>query len=164
MARPRKIKKLSPNDPPERAARRILRARLAEFYSHWSDPDQTPTLEQLHDTRISGKRLRYSAESLREFYPDRLALLIELLKRGQDLLGEIQDCATQREMVRRSLVRMRKDDREIAALERLIAEYDQRQTALLAQFREVWRGMAMREFRRSLKAMIGRTKASNDSA
>ncbi len=157
MAKPRKIKKLSPGDSPERAARRILRTRLAEFYSHWPDPDRMPTLEQLHDMRISGKRLRYSAESLRQFYSDRLALLIELLKRGQDLLGEIQDCVAQREMIRRSLARLKKDDREIAALKRLIAEYDQRQTILFGQFREVWRGMAMREFRRSLKAMIGRT-------
>lgn len=156
MAKPRKIKKLSPGDSPERAARRILLARLKEFYSHWPDPDQTPTPQQLHDMRISGKRLRYSAESLREFYPDRLGLLIDLLKRGQDLLGEIQDCATQREMIRRSLVRLRKDDREIAALKRLIADYDQRQATLFAQFREIWRGMTMRKFRRSLKAMITR--------
>jgi CHAD domain-containing protein len=157
MAKPRKIKKLSPGDSPERAARRILLARLKEFYSHWPDPDQTPTPQQLHDLRISGKRLRYSAESLREFYPDRLGLLIDLLKRGQDLLGEIQDCATQREMIRRSLVRLKKDDREIAALKRLIADYDERQATLFTQFREIWRGMTMRKFRRGLKAMITRS-------
>ena len=162
MAKPRKIKRLSPDDSPERAASRILLTRLAEFYSHWPDPDQTPTLGQLHDMRISGKRLRYSAESLRELYPDRLALLIELLKRSQDSLGEIQDCVTQREMIRRSLARMKKDGAKIAALARLIAEYDQRQTTLFAQFREIWRGMAMQEFRRGLKVMVSRTRVTPD--
>jgi CHAD domain-containing protein len=155
MARPRKIKRLSPDDPPERAARRILRKRLAEFYSHWPDPDCMPTDQQLHDLRISGKRLRYSAESLREFYPDRLTLLIELLKRAQELLGDIQDCVTQRETVRRSLVRM-KNERAIAALERLNADYDARRDRLFDQFREIWRGMTGPAFRRGLKAMVSR--------
>src|SRR5215510_16072370 len=108
MAKPLKITKISLNDRPDKAARRILRTRIKEFYSCWPDPDHTPTLEQLHNLRISGKRLRYSAESLRELYPDRLALMIDLLKRSQDILGEIQDCVTQRRMIEAYLARMRR--------------------------------------------------------
>src|SRR5262244_1868680 len=99
MAKPLKIKKISSEDRPQIAAKRIMRTRIKEFYTHWNDPDRMPTAEQLHNLRISGKRLRYSAESLRELYPDRLALLIDILKRSQDLLGEIQDCGTQRGVV-----------------------------------------------------------------
>jgi CHAD domain-containing protein len=166
MAKPLKIKKISPDDRLEKAARRILRTRIKEFYSCWPDPDIRPTAEQLHNLRISGKRLRYSAEGLRELYPDRLALLIDMLKVAQDRLGEIQDCVTQRELIEAFLARMRRrnpQSDQIAALEKIISEYDRRQSTLFTQFHETWRGMTMDEFRASLKAMVSRvTKPEKD--
>ena len=98
-----------------------LRTRLKEFYSHWRDPDQQPTSAQLHDLRISGKRLRYSADFLRALYPDRLTLLIDLLKKLQDLLGEMQDCEMQRAVVEADLARrkQRKPARGETAARRL---------------------------------------------
>jgi hypothetical protein len=168
MAKPLKIKKISPDDRMEKAARRILRTRIKEFYSCWPNPDRTPTPEQLHDLRISGKRLRYSAESLRDLYPDRLALLIDLLKVAQDRLGEIQDCVTQRSLIESSIAGMRRRsprNDEIAALEKIVAEYDRRQSTLFMQFLETWRGMTMDEFRASLNAMVSRvTKPKRERA
>jgi hypothetical protein len=161
MAKPLKIKKISPDDRQEKAARRILRTRIKEFYSCWPDPNHEPTLEELHNLRISGKRLRYSAESLRELYPDRLALLIDLLKLVQDILGEIQDCVTQRGLIEASIARMRRrkpQNDQIAALEKIASEYERRQSTLFTQFHETWRGMTMGEFRASLKAMVSRVK------
>ena len=157
MAKPLKIKKVSPNDPLPDLGVRILATRLKEFYSHWPDPTEVPTYDQLHNMRISGKRLRYSAESLNKIYPDKLALLIELLKRSQDLLGEIQDCVTQGHMIEEDLknlrqLQRRKDD--VAVLEAIITDYRQRQDLLFIEFREVWRGMTRREFRDCLKMMI----------
>ena len=67
MSKPLKVKKLFPSDSIQTAAVKILRTRIKEFYSHWPAPDRVPTLEQLHDLRISGKRLRYSAEMLRAY-------------------------------------------------------------------------------------------------
>jgi CHAD domain-containing protein len=166
MAKPLKIRKISPDDRKEKAARRILRTRIKEYYSCWPDPDHPPTLEQLHNLRISGKRLRYSAESLRELYPDRLALLIDLLKRSQDLLGEIQDCVTQRGMIEAYIARMRRrapKNGQIPALERMVSEYEQTQSMLFTQFHETWRGMAMGEFRASLKALVSRVKKTKGS-
>jgi CHAD domain-containing protein len=163
MAKPHKVKKVLPTDRADRAAVRILRTRLKEFYSHWPDPNRAPTPEELHDMRISGKRLRYSAECLREFYPDQLALLIDLLKRSQDLLGDIQDCVVQRTMIEEDLKRLKQrngNSDHIPVLEEVIAEYDRRHTLLFAQFRQIWRGMMADEFRRSLKKMI--TNQSRD--
>jgi CHAD domain-containing protein len=157
MAKPHKVRKVSPTDRIDRAAVRILRTRLKEFYSHWTDPNREPTPEELHDMRISGKRLRYSAECLRDFYPDQLALLIDLLKRSQDLLGEIQDCVVQRAMIEEDLNRLKQrnsSSNHIPVLEGIIAEYDQRHSLLFAQVRQIWRGMTMDEFRHSLKKMI----------
>src|SRR5215813_8378904 len=166
MAKPLKIRKISPDDRPEKAGRRILRTRIKEFYSCWPDPDHTPTPEELHNLRISGKRLRYTAESLRELYPDRLALLIDLLKLNQDLLGEIQDCVTQRGVIEAYIDRLRRrspQNDQIAALENIASEYGRRQSTLFAQFHETWRGMTMGEFRASLMAMVSRVKKTKES-
>jgi len=169
MAKPLKIRKISPDDRPEKAAKRILLTRIKEFYSYWPDPDRAPDPKQLHNLRISGKRLRYSAESLRELYPDRLALLIDLLKLNQDLLGEIQDCVTQRGVIEAYLARMRRrtpQNDQIFALENVISEYERRQSSLFKKFHESWRGMVMDEFRGSLKAMASRaqkTKRTQES-
>ena len=166
MAKPFKVRKVSPVDPAHRAAVRILSTRLREFYSHWPDADETPSAEQLHNQRISGKRLRYSAETLREFYPDRLALLIELLKRQQDLLGAIQDAVTQRSVIaldlaRRRLARARRE--EIAALEALLTSYDRRHSELFAELEDIWRGMTRKRFRALLKDLVSRPVRPPDS-
>jgi CHAD domain-containing protein len=166
MAKPLKIRKISPDGRPEKAARRILRTRIKEFYSCWPDPDHTPTPEELHNLRISGKRLRYTAETLRELYPDRLTLLIDLLKLNQDLLGEIQDCVTQRGVVEAYIDRLRRrspQNDQIAALENIASEYGRRQSTLFAKFHENWRGMTMDEFRASLWAMVSRVKKTKES-
>jgi len=156
MAKPLKIKNVLPEIPIQKAAVRILRRRLKEFYSHWPDSDLTPTLEQLHNMRISCKRLRYSADSLRDLYPDRLALLIDLLKRSQDLLGEIQDCVTQRAIIEEDLQRLRKrnpQSLDIAVLESIIADYQTRYALLFTPYREIWQGMRGVAFRKCLKRM-----------
>jgi CHAD domain-containing protein len=156
MAKPLKIKNVLPDSPMQKAAVRILRRRLKEFYSHWPDSALTPTHEQLHNMRISCKRLRYSAESLRDFYPDRLALLIDLLKRSQDLLGEIQDCVTQRAIIEEDLQRLRKrnpQSSDIAVLDSIIADYQTRYGLLFTPYREIWQGMRNVAFRKCLKKM-----------
>jgi CHAD domain-containing protein len=156
MAKPFKIKKVSPDDSAQRAARRILRTRLRELYSHWPDPEEVPTPEQLHNQRISGKRLRYSAETLRDLYPDRLALLIDLLKRQQDLLGSIQDFVTQRAIIAADVARQQHSRKrgEVSALEALLAQFDQQQQELFVDLRDIWRGMMRPKFREMLKDLI----------
>lgn len=156
MAKPFKVKKVSPEKPAAQAAAQVLVTRLLEFYSHWPDAALEPTPPELHNLRISGKRLRYSAETLREYYPDRLALLIELLKRGQDILGEYQDCVTHRTMLAKDLARQRRlapKGRQIALLEKLLAGLGEKQATLFTQFSEIWRGMRRKEFRLCLQAM-----------
>jgi CHAD domain-containing protein len=156
MAKPLKIKNVLPENPMRKAAVRILRRRLKEFYSHWPDSDLIPTVEQLHNMRISCKRLRYSAEFMRDFYPDRLSLFIDLLKRSQDLLGEIQDCVTQQAIINEDLGRLHKrnpQSPDIAVLESLIEDSQTRYNLLFTPYREVWQGMRNVLFRKCLKKM-----------
>ena len=166
MAKAFKVKKVQPDSPAAQTAVRILRTRLTEFYSHWPAADIEPTPEELHNLRISGKRLRYSAEMAREYYPDRLALLIELLKRGQDILGEYQDCVTHRAMLSKDLARQRRlapKGKQVVLLEKLLAGLDERQALLYAQFREIWRGMLAKEFREYLKAAVKQPTSSGQN-
>jgi CHAD domain-containing protein len=163
MAKALKVKKVRPETPATQTTTRILLTRLKEFYSHWPDAAYEPTPVEIHNLRIAGKRLRYSAEAAREFYPDRLALLIELLKRGQDILGDYQDCVTHRAMLSKDLARQRRlapRGKQIALLEKLLAGLDERQAVLYAQFREIWRGMVTKQFQDYLKAAVALPKKS----
>jgi CHAD domain-containing protein len=156
MAKPLKIKNVYPESPMQKSATRILRRRLKEFYSHWPDSHLIPTHEQLHNMRISCKRLRYSAESLRELYPDRLSLMIDILKRSQDLLGQIQDCITQRCIIEEDLQRLRKRNPhspDITVLESLIEDYNTNYSLLFTPYREIWQGLRSVSFRKCLKKM-----------
>ncbi|HQR36423.1 MAG TPA: CHAD domain-containing protein [Blastocatellia bacterium] len=162
MSKPFKVKKVSVSEPVHQTAIKILRTRLKEFYSHWPALEMLPTEVQLHNLRISGKRLRYSAEQLRHLFPDRLTLLIELLKRSQDLLGNFQDHVTQRKVIETELARIRRrtpESLEIVVLEKLHEDYNQRQLSLFEQFREIWMGMMLPEFRAGLKAMVSAKKS-----
>jgi CHAD domain-containing protein len=159
MAKPFKVRKTTPHDPAEAAAVRILRTRLREFYSHWPDPDTLPSAEQLHNQRISGKRLRYSAETLRELFPDKLALLIDLLKRQQDLLGSMQDIVTQQAMIASDLARRRgtsANRKQIEVLESILAGYSARYAELYQELENIWRGMSQKQFRRLLRRLVSR--------
>jgi len=161
MAKAFKVKKVAPDTPAPAAARRVLRTRLREFYSHWPDPDSAPAPVEIHNMRISGKRLRYSADSLRTLYPDQPALLLDLLKKQQDLLGAFQDCVTQRAAVEAEIASRRRRGApppEVAALEGLTAAYDERQAQLFTNLTYIWRGMMGRKFRASLKDMISNFK------
>jgi len=170
MAKPLKVRKVSSLDSPEDAAVRILRTRLKEFYSHWPDPDIPATPEIVHNTRISGKRLRYSAESLRLLYRDRLALLVELLRKEQDLMGKFQDAIYQRSAIEMELarrVRRRAGEAEQEALGRLIAGYREKEELIYEEVALVWRGVCSKKFRASLKSMISkaeRTQPAEDIA
>jgi CHAD domain-containing protein len=174
MAKAFKVKKVSARDDSRRAGVRILQTRLREFYSHWTDPEKIPTGEQLHALRISGKRLRYSAESLRELYADKLALLLAFLKQIQDALGEIQDCETHQALLKMELGRLRRKsmpseknvaetNAEISALEILIEDYQARQQQHFAAFSLLWRGLLREKIREALKDLITHPELPVDS-
>lgn len=48
----------------------------------------------LHELRLEIKRFRYTLELFRELYGPRLGALLEMLRQAQQLLGEMNDCAT----------------------------------------------------------------------
>jgi CHAD domain-containing protein len=83
------------------------------------------THRRIHRLRLETKRVRYTLELFKSVYGEKVKQILEPLKRLQDQLGAINDCATTLEMVRHN-----KDAAE--AVQELA---DKRE----AEFREYWR-------------------------
>ena len=62
---------------------------LLQYESCLADPEDRASH---HAMRIAGKRLRYTLETLRPMYPERLDEAVETIKKVQTLLGDIHDC------------------------------------------------------------------------
>ena len=73
-----------------------IRRRHKRFVAAGRTIDEQTPAKQLHDLRIAGKKLRYLLELFRPIYGrPRSAALLGTLKRLQDVLGGLNDCAVQ---------------------------------------------------------------------
>jgi CHAD domain-containing protein len=79
---------------PAANARRELPRLTAEFFAQVRAAlEARPSPEQLHRVRLAAKRLRYTLELFRPCYGPGLEARLERLRRLQQVLGEINDCA-----------------------------------------------------------------------
>jgi len=85
-------------------APRVLQRPLKRVLEYPRSLDRLPG-EELHLLRIDCKRLRYAAEFFADLYPDGLRDVISIMKRMQDLLGNVHDCDVYRERIRRYMRR-----------------------------------------------------------
>ena len=69
---------------------RLLRALAADLESHLGAVASADDVEEAHEARIVGKRLRYAVEPLAPFLED-APPIVKRLKRMQDALGELHD-------------------------------------------------------------------------
>jgi len=72
-------------------ARRILRVRIAEFYSYAPIVADERQIEALHNLRIAAKRLRYTLELFRTVFGDAGENEIGRMRELQELLGQLHD-------------------------------------------------------------------------
>jgi hypothetical protein len=91
VSRAWKVKKLDPEAPLAINARRILAVRIAEFYTWESIVQDDSRTEQLHQLRISAKRLRYTLELFRDEFGETGERNIERVREVQDVLGRFHD-------------------------------------------------------------------------
>ena len=92
MAKAWKVKGVKPQKSYRRNASIILSAKIAEVYSwdnYIGDPEN---IEELHNMRISIKRLRYSMEIFSVNYDQKFNESLQIWVDLQKLLGEIHDC------------------------------------------------------------------------
>ena len=90
------------------------------------------SLESLHRFRLLTKRFRYSLELFRPCYGPGLALRIEALRTVQQHLGEINDCATTRDLI------LKREDLSRAARNRLVRDLKRQASGRVAKFRRLW--------------------------
>jgi len=99
---------------------------------------QNPTLEQLHELRIAGKRLRYSIEIFHGAFPFGLRTeLYPLVEKLQDRLGRMNDHATAQALFQGLLAGMPVDNRA-AYLARCIVEQHEAAELLRDEFLDWW--------------------------
>lgn len=88
------------------------------------------TIESLHAFRILGKRFRYTLEIFEPCYGEDLQSALQLMRGVQDILGMINDCETAAKILAKAVRRGQR--------EQLQTPLDQRQAALIENFRSHW--------------------------
>lgn len=91
MAKARAIGRLNAQAPTGVNARTIARTRLEEMYSWEEYVDNPYRVRELHNLRISAKRLRYTLEIFQEALPEAVAPIIKEVEQIQEELGALHD-------------------------------------------------------------------------
>jgi CHAD domain-containing protein len=113
------VGRLEPDAPLDLNARHILRVRVGEFYS-WEPVVSNPLATiDLHNMRISTKRLRYTLELFPSVFGDEGKRQIERVKALQEQLGKLHDLDVRIEMIANELVALTAE--EVAMLNATLA-------------------------------------------
>jgi CHAD domain-containing protein len=118
---------------PEANARRELPRLTAEFFATVRAAlAARPSPERLHRVRLAAKRIRYTLELFRGCYGPGLESRIESLRKLQQVLGEINDCAATRRVLAGSVPASPQRSR----VERLLASRLRKKTG---ELRKLWK-------------------------
>ena len=114
-----------------------------------------PTIDQLHQLRIVGKRLRYSIELFHSVFPEALRQEIyPKLRQLQDRLGALNDHDMAQSQFQQLLATMPPDD-EAAELAHHIVRQREETLAVRREFLQWWTPEWARELHKSLKELLG---------
>jgi len=70
---------------------RSINRRLEDFLSFEAIVGQPEKVEELHQMRIAAKWLRYTSETFAPLYPEQLKIFLQMIRKMQDMLGDIHD-------------------------------------------------------------------------
>ena len=99
MSRAWPVNNLDPDAPVTVNARKVLAVRIAEFYSYEPAIAEPAWSHELHDMRISAKRLRYTLELFAPQFGSSGKLQTDRIKQVQEALGVLHDRDVEIEMV-----------------------------------------------------------------
>jgi len=113
-------------------AKRLTIAKFAKDALHQANQPvldftalKQPSLEQLHELRIAGKRLRYSIELFHEVFPTELRTeFYPLVEKLQSRLGKLNDHATAQAMFQSWLSQMPVDGHAAELARCVVAEHE----------------------------------------
>ena len=92
MAKAWKVKGIQPQSSYRSNAQAILAVKIQEVYSWAESIRDSDKVKELHNLRISIKRLRYSMEFLTINYGEEFQDFLKILADLQEQLGDIHDC------------------------------------------------------------------------
>ena len=143
------------------AGRRIFKV-YKKVLSEGLAINQDSPPEALHELRKNCKKLRYLMEFFQSLYPkNELRVLVRLMKRILDNLGDFQDLAVQATHLRALAERLhhegRADTDTLLAMGGLITHLLERQLKARAEFADTFSGFLADETRQRLRTLFGRT-------
>lgn len=141
--------------PVEVTAKRILPDMVAEhFHRGEAAADGKASAHKIHRFRIAAKNFRYTLDFFAPLVPDRLSTLTDRLKDIQNLLGDINDCAATRRIVKEEITA----EGDKAVRRDILSEVKKRQRKKTLEFREQFAaefssGSALRQWQDSVRSV-----------
>ena len=157
MAKAWKVKGVKPQKSYRRNASIILSAKIAEVYSWESYIDDPKNIEELHNMRISIKRLRYSMEFFSINYGQKFDEFLQVWVDLQKLLGEIHDCDVGQDVLTDYLEdQSQESSADTLGINALIERYHQIREDKYQEFLKRWSSLQKEDFKENLLRMIKR--------
>lgn len=152
MARPQKITGLKPEQSYHTNARIILPQKVEEVYS-WEQFIHDPARrEELHNMRISIKRLRYTMEFFAVNYDSRFDDYLTTIVDLQDILGDIHDSDVVLEVL--TSYKESCHATELPGVDTLIARTQDTRNIYYDQFLKKWEQLSAKDFKQKLLEII----------
>lgn len=152
MAKPRKIIGLNPNQNYRENARIVLPQKAEEVYS-WEqfirDPERR---EELHNMRISIKRLRYTMEFFAGNYDKHFTDFLETIIELQDILGDIHDSDVVLEVL--TDYKKSRQPAMLSGIDTLITRTRETRDADYETFLKKWEHLSTTNFKQKLYAIF----------
>ena len=159
MAKVWKIKGVKPQKSYRENASIILSAKIAEVYSWENYIGNSQNVEELHNMRISIKRLRYSMEFFSVNYDQEFNELLQILVDLQKLLGEIHDCDVGQDVLTGYLKdSSQEDNADAMGIDTLISRYRQTRRKKYQEFLAHWASLQAKDFKGQLLRLIEKSK------
>lgn len=152
MAKQQKIRGLNPNQSFRQNGRIVLPQSVEEVYSweqYIKDPERR---DELHNMRISVKRLRYTMEFFAVNYDNRFSDFLDIIIDLQDILGDIHDS----DVVLDVLMDYRNsyDSSALRGVDTLVSRTQNIRNADYDKFRIKWEHLPAAEFKQKLLEII----------
>ena len=157
MAKAWKVKEIRKQRSYRHNAQIILAVKIKEVYS-WAESIRNPdNIDELHNLRISVKRLRYSMELFVINCGEAFKNLLKVLEDLQHLLGEIHDCDVIETVLTdylQALPDIGDSAADVIGINALVLHYRDMRAAKYEAFLQQWIALEEADFKGQLLAII----------